>query len=83
MAGHAILGLDLTSFSLVGLIGLTGVVVNDSLVLTYAYSRSLIRPGYGIGYLPSEPAFSGESPSSVRLSALGANSWSLLMSVLS
>ncbi|MDJ0868948.1 MAG: efflux RND transporter permease subunit [Myxococcota bacterium] len=34
--GHALLGMDLTSFSLVGLIGLQGVVVNDSLVLVHA-----------------------------------------------
>lgn len=37
VAGHAILGLDLTAFSLVGVIGLTGVVVNDSLVLAHAH----------------------------------------------
>jgi multidrug efflux pump subunit AcrB len=38
VAGHAILDIDLTSFSLIGVIGLTGVVVNDSLVLTHAYA---------------------------------------------
>jgi multidrug efflux pump subunit AcrB len=38
VAGHAILDIDLTSFSLIGMIGLTGVVVNDSLVLTHAYA---------------------------------------------
>jgi multidrug efflux pump subunit AcrB len=37
VAGHALLGIDLTSFSLIGVIGLTGVVVNDSLVLSHAY----------------------------------------------
>jgi multidrug efflux pump subunit AcrB len=31
--GHAILGLDMTLFSMFGLIALTGVIVNDSIVL--------------------------------------------------
>ena len=44
IAGHAILGMDVTSFSLVGVLGLTGVVVNDSLVLVHAYS-ALRREG--------------------------------------
>lgn len=33
MFGHVIMGLDLTLFSLFGLVALTGVVVNDSIVL--------------------------------------------------
>jgi HAE1 family hydrophobic/amphiphilic exporter-1 len=33
IAGHALLGLPLTMFSLFGLVALTGVVVNDSIVL--------------------------------------------------
>ena len=33
IAGHAIMGLDLTLFSVFGLVALTGVVVNDSIVL--------------------------------------------------
>jgi multidrug efflux pump subunit AcrB len=33
--GHALLGLDLTAFSLLGLVGLQGVVVNDSLILVH------------------------------------------------
>jgi len=34
--GHAIIGLDFTSFALVGIMGLSGVVVNDTLVLIHA-----------------------------------------------
>ena len=34
--GHAILGIEITSFSMVGFLGLSGVVVNDSLVLLHA-----------------------------------------------
>ncbi len=33
IGGHALLGLPLTMFSLFGLVGLTGIVVNDSIVL--------------------------------------------------
>jgi multidrug efflux pump subunit AcrB len=33
--GHALLGMDLTAFSLLGLVGLQGVVVNDSLILVH------------------------------------------------
>jgi multidrug efflux pump subunit AcrB len=33
--GHALLGLDLTAFSLIGLVALQGVVVNDSLILVH------------------------------------------------
>ncbi len=33
IAGHAVMGLDLTLFSVFGLVALTGVVVNDSIVL--------------------------------------------------
>jgi multidrug efflux pump subunit AcrB len=36
IAAHAVLGLVLSSFSMIGIIALIGVVVNDSLVLVYA-----------------------------------------------
>ena len=42
--GHAILGLELTLFSYFGLIALTGVVVNDSIVLV-DFINSRIRKG--------------------------------------
>lgn len=42
--GHAILGIDLTLFSFFGLIALTGVVVNDSIVLVDFINRR-IRSG--------------------------------------
>lgn len=38
-AGHLIMGLDITFISLFGMVGLAGVVVNDSLVLIYATNR--------------------------------------------
>jgi len=38
-AGHLIMGLDITFVSLFGIVGLSGVVVNDSLVLIYATNR--------------------------------------------
>ena len=64
IVGHAAMGLDLTLFSFFGLIALTGVVVNDSIVLVdfinarvrgrRAAGRSLIagRPST----VPSDPA---------------------------
>ena len=39
--GHAILGYDLTMMSLFGIVALSGVVVNDSLVLVDAINRSM------------------------------------------
>lgn len=39
--GHAILGLDLTLMSLFGVVALSGVVVNDSLVLVDAINRGI------------------------------------------
>lgn len=39
MVGHMIMGLNLSMLSLFGAVGLTGVVVNDSLVLIYATNR--------------------------------------------
>jgi multidrug efflux pump subunit AcrB len=42
--GHALLGLEITSFSLIGVLGLSGVVVNDSLVLLHA-ANALRRSG--------------------------------------
>ena len=37
--GHLIMGFNLSMLSLFGMVGLTGVVVNDSLVLVYAANR--------------------------------------------
>ncbi len=37
--GHLIMGLNLSVLSIFGIVGLTGVVVNDSLVLIYATNR--------------------------------------------
>jgi multidrug efflux pump subunit AcrB len=34
--GHGLFGLDISMFTLIGVVGVTGVVVNDSLVLLYA-----------------------------------------------
>jgi multidrug efflux pump subunit AcrB len=39
VAGHLIMGMDLSLLSLCGMVGLTGVVVNDSLVLIYTTNR--------------------------------------------
>jgi len=39
IAGHLIMGLDVTFLSLFGMVGLAGVVVNDSLVLIHATNR--------------------------------------------
>ena len=39
VAGHLIMGLDITFISLFGIVGLAGVVVNDSLVLIHATNR--------------------------------------------
>lgn len=39
-AGHALLGIDLTMFSLIGVIALGGIAVNDSLVLVDFVNRS-------------------------------------------
>jgi multidrug efflux pump subunit AcrB len=39
VAGHALIGMDFSVFSLVGLVALTGVVVNDALVLIDAVNR--------------------------------------------
>jgi multidrug efflux pump subunit AcrB len=39
MAGHLIMGLNLSLLSLFGIVGLAGVVVNDSLVLIYTTNR--------------------------------------------
>ena len=42
--GHAILGLELTFFSFLGLVALTGIIVNDSIVLV-DFINSRIRDG--------------------------------------
>jgi multidrug efflux pump subunit AcrB len=39
LLGHLIMGYNLSFFSMVGIVGLTGVVVNDSLVLIHATNR--------------------------------------------
>jgi multidrug efflux pump subunit AcrB len=39
MAGHLIMGFNISLLSLFGMVGLAGVVVNDSLVLIYAANR--------------------------------------------
>ena len=61
IAGHLIMGLNLSLLSLMGMVGLSGVVVNDSLVLIDAANRlreqgvtareSVIRAG-GFGSAP-------------------------------
>ncbi len=45
--GHAVMGLDLTLFSFFGLIALTGVVVNDSIVLVDFINRR-VRQGMSL-----------------------------------
>jgi len=40
VAGHLIMGLNITILSLFGMVGLAGVVVNDSLVLIYTANRT-------------------------------------------
>ena len=47
IAGHLIMGLNLSLLSLFGMVGLAGVVVNDSLVLIYATNR-LRREGASV-----------------------------------
>ncbi len=47
LAGHLLLGLDLTMFSVIGLVALAGVVVNDSLVLL-DYVTRLREDGMGL-----------------------------------
>jgi len=39
LIGHLVMGYNLSFFSMVGIVGLTGVVVNDSLVLIHATNR--------------------------------------------
>jgi multidrug efflux pump subunit AcrB len=43
VAGHLIMGMDLSILSLCGMVGLTGVVVNDSLVLIYTTNRLRLK----------------------------------------
>ncbi len=40
VVGHALLGLSLSGFSLVGMMALSGVVVNDAVVLSHAWGRA-------------------------------------------
>lgn len=47
IAGHALLGLPLTMFSMFGLVGLTGIVVNDSIVLV-DFINARLRDGMPI-----------------------------------
>ncbi len=44
IAGHALLGMPLTMFSMFGLVGLTGIVVNDSIVLV-DFINARVRSG--------------------------------------
>ena len=39
VAGHLLMGMNISVLSLFGMVGLTGVVVNDSLVLVHAANR--------------------------------------------
>jgi multidrug efflux pump subunit AcrB len=48
LAGHALLGFDFSMFSVIGVVALSGVVVNDSLVLVDAANR-LQRGGCSLG----------------------------------
>lgn len=41
IAGHAVMGMPLTLFSIFGLVGLTGIVVNDAIVLIDFINRGL------------------------------------------
>jgi hydrophobic/amphiphilic exporter-1 (mainly G- bacteria), HAE1 family len=43
--GHGILGIELTLFSFFGLVALTGVVVNDSIVLVDFMNRYVAQGG--------------------------------------
>jgi multidrug efflux pump subunit AcrB len=43
--GHLLLGLDLTVLSMFGLVALTGVVVNDSLVMVDFINRKVREAG--------------------------------------
>jgi len=46
--GHVLMGLDLTILSMFGLVALTGVVVNDSIVLVH-FVNERRREGVGLG----------------------------------
>ena len=48
MVGHLIMGFNLSMLSLFGIVGLSGVVVNDSLLLIYTANRLREEEGYGI-----------------------------------
>ena len=52
--GHVIMGLDITAMSLFGFVALTGVVINDSLVMVDFINRERKRPA-------AEPAVRGGS----------------------
>jgi multidrug efflux pump subunit AcrB len=47
VAGHWVMGIDLTILSLFGLFGLSGIVVNDSIILLTFY-RQLREAGHGV-----------------------------------
>ncbi|XSG86506.1 MAG: efflux RND transporter permease subunit [Methylohalobius sp. ZOD2] len=53
--GHWIMGLDLTILSLFGIFGLSGIVVNDSIILVSFY-RDLRAQGWGLGAALEEAA---------------------------
>lgn len=46
--GHFIVGLPMTILSFFGLVGLSGMVVNDSLVLMDKLNRLILHDGYGV-----------------------------------
>ena len=75
VAGHLIMGMDLSILSLCGMVGLTGVVVNDSLVLIYTtnqvrkqgnHAQNAITQGAAIRFraiiLTSLTTFAGLTP---------------------
>ena len=43
--GHAVMGLTVTLFSMFGLVALTGVVINDSIVLVDFINRNITKQG--------------------------------------
>jgi multidrug efflux pump subunit AcrB len=81
LVGHLIMGYNLSFFSMIGIVGLTGVVVNDSLVLIHATNRlhsqglsaheAVVRAG-GLRFraimLTSLTTFAGLSPMIVERS---------------
>ena len=46
--GHLLLGFDLTILSMIALLGLSGILVNDSIILVSTIDRHLAMPGKGV-----------------------------------